>query len=138
MIKMLSCVTLLTPLIVNAAPYGPVRADVVRVLDGDTIEVNVHLWPGLTKKTKVRLLGIDTAEKRSKSDCERKLAARASAFSRGWLDSARKIQLVNIKPGKFTGRVLANIETENGLLSDALIEVGLAKPYNGGKRQPWC
>ena len=27
--------------------YGPYRAMVVRVLDGDTVEVDVLLWPGL-------------------------------------------------------------------------------------------
>lgn len=37
----------LAPLAVGAAePYGPYSASVVRVIDGDSIEVDVRLCPG--------------------------------------------------------------------------------------------
>jgi endonuclease YncB( thermonuclease family) len=34
-------------------------AEVLRVLDGDTFEARVRLWPGLDVTTKVRLRGVD-------------------------------------------------------------------------------
>ena len=37
-------------------------ADVLRVIDGDTFEARVRVWPGLDVDTKVRLRGIDAAE----------------------------------------------------------------------------
>ena len=37
-------------------------AEVVRVIDGDTFEARVRVWPGLDVDTKVRLRGIDAAE----------------------------------------------------------------------------
>ncbi|HAP10121.1 MAG TPA: nuclease, partial [Afipia sp.] len=36
--------------------------EVVRVVDGDTFEARVHLWPGLEMTTRVRLRGIDAPE----------------------------------------------------------------------------
>ena len=47
-------------------PYGPYRAMVVRVLDGDTVEVDVWLWPGLVQRIKLRLAGVNTPEKRGR------------------------------------------------------------------------
>lgn len=37
-------------------------AEVVQVIDGDTFEARVHLWPGLNVTTRVRLRGIDAPE----------------------------------------------------------------------------
>ena len=38
---------------------GPIRAHLVRVLDGDTIEVLARVWPDHYIETRVRLDGID-------------------------------------------------------------------------------
>ena len=40
-------------------PVYPV--EVIRVVDGDTFEARVRVWPGLDITTKVRLRGIDAA-----------------------------------------------------------------------------
>src|SRR6185312_332928 len=40
-------------------------ADVLRVIDGDTFEARVHVWPGLDITTKVRLRGVDAPEMRA-------------------------------------------------------------------------
>lgn len=37
-------------------------ADVLRVIDGDTFEARVRVWPGLDVDTKVRLRGVDAPE----------------------------------------------------------------------------
>jgi endonuclease YncB( thermonuclease family) len=36
--------------------------EVLRVLDGDTFEARLHLWPGLEVTTWMRLRGIDAPE----------------------------------------------------------------------------
>src|ERR1700733_10622993 len=36
--------------------------DVLRIIDGDTFEARVRVWPGLDVDTKIRLRGIDAAE----------------------------------------------------------------------------
>ena len=56
---------------------GPLPAQVVSVLDGDTLEVWVHIWLGQDLNTRVRLAGIDAPELKDKCDRERILARRS-------------------------------------------------------------
>src|SRR5690348_9640474 len=46
-------------------------AEVLRVIDGDTFEARINLWPGLEVTTRVRLRGIDAPELRAHCDDER-------------------------------------------------------------------
>jgi endonuclease YncB( thermonuclease family) len=39
---------------------------------------------------------------------------------------------------KFGGRVRAEISDADGDIARALIAEGLARPYHGERRQPWC
>src|SRR5215208_1700589 len=56
---------------------GTYAAEVLRVLDGDTFEARVHLWPALDITTKVRLRGIDAPEMKARCREERNLAEAA-------------------------------------------------------------
>jgi endonuclease YncB( thermonuclease family) len=116
---------------------GPVPAETVRVVDGDTVAVRAHIWPGHYVETRVRLAGVDTPEARG-PDCEaeRALAAHASQFTRDWLEGA-SISLEEIDLGSFAGRVVARIRRADGAdLSEDLLRAGLATPY--GDPAPWC
>ncbi|MFP4520328.1 MAG: thermonuclease family protein [Oceanicaulis sp.] len=116
---------------------GPVPAEAVRVIDGDTVEVRAHIWPGHYVETRVRLLGVDTPERRG-PDCaaERALAEQASVFTTRWLNGAT-IGLEEIDLGSFAGRVVARIRRADGAdLSEDLIAAGLATAY--GADAPWC
>ena len=52
----------------------------IRIIDGDTFEARVRVWPGLDVDTKVRLRGIDAAElhARCASELDQAQAARAA------------------------------------------------------------
>lgn len=121
-------------------PYGPYRAVVVRVLDGDTVEVDVFLWPGLAQRIKLRLAGVNTPEKRGRgvSLCEKVAAKRATEFTRRFLKRALQVIVSGVKLGKFAGRVLGKISVNGKDLGDALMAAGLARPYSGGRRKAWC
>ena len=57
------------------------RAHVTRVIDGDTLEVNVDLGLGVSRKERVRLAGVDTPETwRPKTDAEKAHGKEATAF----------------------------------------------------------
>jgi hypothetical protein len=56
---------------------GPLPADLIRVIDGDTIEVRAHLWLGLELTIRVRLWGIDAPELDGICPAERDLAKSA-------------------------------------------------------------
>ena len=113
-------------------------AQVLAVVDGDTLEVRVRIWLGQDIVTRVRLAGIDTPE--AKSDCprERSLAAAATAFVQAQVEVS-SVRLRDIAYGKYAGRVLARVETAQGQdLGAALVRAGLARPYAGGRRASWC
>ena len=54
--------------------------DVIRIIDGDTFEARVRVWPGLDVDTKVRLRGVDAAElhARCAGELEQAQAARVA------------------------------------------------------------
>jgi len=120
---------------------GPVPADVLHVVDGDTIGVRAHIWPGQYVEIRVRLRGVDAPElRRAGCEAERVLGEAAARFTGDWLsdqDGFIRIRLRQIGLGSFAGRVIANVEREDGAdLSQALMEAGLAVEYRAPK--PWC
>ncbi len=120
---------------------GPVPAEVVAVIDGDTLEVRAVVWLGQTLRTRVRLLGVDAPELKGKCARERALAERARAFVLARLapDGGAPVRLRNIRYGKYAGRVLAEVETARGEdLGRGLMAAGLARPYGGRARASWC
>jgi micrococcal nuclease len=60
-----------------AARLGGHPAEVLRVIDGDTFEARVRIWPGMEVTTRVRLRGIDAAELHARCDDERSKALAA-------------------------------------------------------------
>jgi endonuclease YncB( thermonuclease family) len=61
---------------------GPVAAELLRVIDGDTIEVRAKIWLEIDVTTRVRLAGIDAPELNGACPEERQLAQGArSALS---------------------------------------------------------
>ena len=49
------------------------------------------------------------------------------------------VALRNVEFGKYAGRVVADVFTEDGRrLADVLIEAGLGRPYDNGARLGWC
>jgi endonuclease YncB( thermonuclease family) len=122
---------------------GPVPAEVLSVIDGDTLEVRAVIWLGQTVSTRVRLSGVDTPELKGKCARERALAQRARAYLLDRLgpgDGGRaRVRLRDIRFGKYAGRVLARVETARGEdLGQGLMAAGLARAYAGGARATWC
>ena len=73
----------------DAALPGPVPAELVSVIDGDTIAVRAHIWPGHVVETRVRLDGVDTPEiRRPACEAEREAGREAAAFTQAFVDGA--------------------------------------------------
>ncbi len=126
---------------------GPVPAEVLSVIDGDTLEVRALIWLGQTVSTRVRLAGIDAPELNGKCARERALAKRARAYLRARLEpgdgghagARARVRLRDIRFGKYAGRVLARVETARGEdLGRGLMAAGLARSYAGRARASWC
>ena len=113
-------------------------AEVLRVIDGDTFEARVHLWPGLDITTRVRLRGIDAPELRARCVDERAQAEAARDALRTILDQG-EVRIAHVVLDKFGGRVIADAFTRTTPdVSAALLETGVARRYGGGRRDGWC
>lgn len=116
---------------------GPITGQVIKVLDGDTVAVRMHVWIGEEIETSVRIDGIDAPEIHGKCDKERNMAAAAKQEMESL--TASPIRIYNVRLEKYAGRVLAKAETENGVdIAKHMLDKGLARPYHGEKRRPWC
>lgn len=118
--------------------HGPVEARVVKVRDGDTVEVAAFVWPGQAVHVAVRLRGIDAPELRGQCPSETQAAETARARL-AELVGQDTVLLTAISGDKYFGRVLADLATESEPdLAARLLREGLVERYDGGRRRDWC
>ncbi|MEL7228734.1 MAG: thermonuclease family protein [Pseudomonadota bacterium] len=115
---------------------GPILAHVVRVRDGDSIDVIAHVWPGTQIRVSVRLAGIDAPELRARCGEEKRLAV-AARDRLAQLVADGPVYLEQVRGGKYFGRILARVFVDGIDVQNALLKEKLARPY-GGKRAGWC
>ena len=84
------------------------NVEVTRIVDGDTVDVDIDLGFGMVyKKQRVRMMGIDTSESRTR-DLEEKFYGLASKAHLTKLLKEQKVQLQSHDKGKF-GRILGEL-----------------------------
>lgn len=116
---------------------GPVDAEILRVIDGDTLLVEAMPWPQQKVEVYVRIRGIDTPETRSKCMGERQAGQAARRALEALAEGAGvAVRLSRISGDKYFGRVVADVTLSDGVqAADHLLLAGLADPYDGGRKQ---
>jgi endonuclease YncB( thermonuclease family) len=111
----------------SASAQGPGS---YRVVDGDMI----HAPFGV----KYRLMGFDTPEIHF-AKCTEEFALGMAAKERlEELLASGEVRIIESgRTDKFR-RTLAHVEVDGRDVGEILIGEGLARPYKGGKRKPWC
>ncbi len=141
---------LLVSVVQAACNHGSDRFNCVsfdHAYDGDTIQVDLPgVHPYFGSDAKVRVMGVDTPERKGKTDCEVRLARIAQKLVDSELRHAKRIDLQlhrngkgRVKHEKF-GRILASVLYDGKDLSEVLVKNRLAVPYEGKKknRVDWC
>ena len=116
---------------------GPVNATVERVIDGDTIQVRADIWLGQSLSIRVRIEGVDAPELEGRCPEERERALAARDFLVRRLGNGT-VKLTRVVYDKYGGRVRAHLADARGDIAEALLAANLARPYFGGRREPWC
>ena len=120
----------------SSAYAETLTATVVKVVDGDTIKVELHGdMPELFRHQSVRVLGCDTPEKHDPRPEVSALAYQAKDFTGARIAAGSELELQDIAFDKYGGRLLARVFVGGDDLCRLLIDVGLAKPYDGGKKE---
>ena len=104
------------------------NARVTRVVDGDTLEVEIDLGFHTWVKKRIRVLGVDTPEIKGET---RDAGIAAAKATRGWVASAcGDIQIrTHLDKVDSFGRILAEIWSGKESLGRYLIEAGHAVAY---------
>jgi micrococcal nuclease len=122
------------------------KAHVVKVVDGDTVDVDIDLGFGIVMKDeRVRIMGIDTPESRTSDKVEKLFGKAASARVKELLDDdiILKTQIARNgedMKGKY-GRILGDFIVERfedgkqEMLTDILVAEGHAVAYFGGSKE---
>ena len=134
------------------------QAELIKVVDGDTIDCYIDLGFNIKIKKRVRYMGIDTWESRTRDLAEKEKGLAAKARNKEILESG-VFKLKSFGTGKF-GRVLGEVfvspdyvgehiiecinSVDNDIdlsidgwvsVNDILIEEGHAYDYDGGKKK---
>ena len=117
------------------------RARVIKVIDGDTVDVDIDLGFGVwLKDERVRIMGIDTPESRTRDKVEKKFGLAAKARLKELLGATPILKTQVGKggedmKGKF-GRILGDFLTEDGKkCGELLVKEGHAVKYMGGAKE---
>lgn len=108
---------------------------IIKVRDGDTFIIDIPNIPDVFgKNIAVRIRGIDTPELNDSREEIRKISIQAKEELERLLLNAKEITLYNLGRDKYF-RLLASVKVDNVDVSEYLIKKGLAKKYNGGKKE---
>lgn len=108
---------------------------IIKVRDGDTFMIDIPNIPDVFgKNIAVRIRGIDTPELNDSREEIRKISIQAKEELERLLLNAKEITLYNLGRDKYF-RLLASVKVDNMDVSEYLIKKGLAKKYNGGKKE---
>jgi micrococcal nuclease len=112
------------------------RAKIIKVIDGDTVDVDIDLGFGISlNNERVRIMGIDTPESRTRDKVEKKFGLASKARLKELLgkDTILKTQVgrggEDMK-GKF-GRILGDFLVNGKKAGEILIKEGHAVAYHG-------
>jgi micrococcal nuclease len=108
---------------------------VTKVVDGDTIDVDIDLGFDISFTSRVRLAGIDTPESRTKDLAEKALGLEAKAYLKHAIDSAKTVVIKTEKMNSSEkyGRILGWLYLDGDTVSmnDHMINDGHAWGYMG-------
>jgi len=113
------------------------RCNILRVVDGDTVDVDIDLGFGVwMRNERVRLYGIDTPESRTTDLVEKKFGLLAKDYLKNSLGKDCILRTKKDATGKF-GRILGeflvydSVEDKHATVNELMIRDHMAVAYHG-------
>jgi micrococcal nuclease len=104
------------------------NATVLRVLDGDTVQLNIDLGFRMYFKANCRLNGLNTKELNSKDEAERELANKAKQYLESLIPVNKSVRIESKSLDKY-GRPLIELYVDDLHVNESLLKEGLAISY---------
>jgi len=111
--------------------------EIIKIVDGDTVDVGIDLGFDLTVKIRVRLSGINAWESRTRNKEEKVKGIASKARLKEMCEAAFEKETLKIstkEKGKY-GRYLGVFYAGGKSINDAMVKEGHAHFYDGGKRK---
>ena len=114
------------------------KSKILRIVDGDTVDVDIDLGFGMwMHKERVRMMGIDTPESRTRDKVEKKFGLASKQFVKDMMPvGSKQVLKTQIdrsgedKKGKF-GRILGDFLIDGKKLTETMIKEGYGVVYTG-------
>jgi micrococcal nuclease len=118
-------------------PYIYRVKQVLKVVDGDTIDADIDLGFDISLTKRVRLSGVDTPESRTTDLKEKALGLEVKEWLKKNLDGKKNILIKTELPDSTEkyGRILGRLYVDDVCLNDRMISEGYAWEYDGGTKQ---
>lgn len=117
------------------------KCNIIRVVDGDTVDVDIDLGFGVwLKKQRIRLYGIDTPESRTRDKVEKKFGLMAKDYLVSHLGETSTLRTKKDGRGKF-GRILGEFVVYDPAtdayrsVNEMLVESHHAVAYHGQSKK---
>jgi endonuclease YncB( thermonuclease family) len=112
-------------------------AEVIGVVDGDTIDVRIDLGFDIVRRERVRIDGINTPEIRTKDAEVKQRGVAAREFVVAWVAEHPRVRLTTVKDSDKYGRYLARVQGLDGSdLGQELLSAKHAVIYRRGPSSP--
>jgi micrococcal nuclease len=111
--------------------------EVIKVVDGDTVDVVIDVGFDIYLKKRVRIAGIDTPESRTTDAAEKAKGLEAKKFAELWFAEHKGNIVVRTSIAGSTekyGRLLGHFYSGDLCFNEMVVEAGLAWKYDGGTK----
>ncbi len=113
------------------------KIEITRVVDGDTVDGRIDLGFHTLTFKRVRLMGINTPETRTRDLVEKEKGLAAKQYMKDLVENNKEFIIQSHGTGKY-GRVLGELFIKSGdrkqSVNKMMIKAGHAVEYWGGKR----
>ena len=120
-------------------PYIYRIKQILRVIDGDTIDADIDLGFDISLTKRIRLAGVDTPESRTADVNEKKYGLEAKEWLKHKVEKAEHILIKTELPdstekyGRIIGHLFVNDQANS--LNDQMVIEGYAWTYDGGTKK---
>jgi micrococcal nuclease len=123
----------------NKDPYIYRIKQILKVVDGDTIDASIDLGFDIALEKRIRLAGVDTPESRTADANEKKYGLESKEWLKHKVENAKNILIKTELPdstekyGRIIGHLFINDQANS--LNEQMIDAGMAWSYDGGTKK---
>ena len=120
-------------------PYIYRIKNILKVVDGDTIDASIDLGFDISLEKRIRLAGVDTPESRTADANEKKYGLESKEWLKHHVENAQHILIKTELPDSTEkyGRIIGHlfINDQETSLNDQMVIEGYAWTYDGGTKK---